>query len=47
MIIKDCMTKNVELADPNMSLKEAAQKMKDAEMSLRIWATMEFEDCRY
>jgi CBS domain-containing protein len=31
MIIKDCMTKNVELANPNMSLKEAAQKMKDGD----------------
>ena len=28
MNIIDCMTKTVELANPNMSLKEAAQKMK-------------------
>jgi CBS domain-containing protein len=27
MFVKDCMTKKVEIADPEMSLREAAQKM--------------------
>src|SRR6266404_5172007 len=31
MLIKNCMTKKVELANPNMSLREAAQKMRDGD----------------
>ncbi len=31
MLAKECMTDDVELANPEMSLREAAQKMKDGD----------------
>jgi CBS domain-containing protein len=31
MLVKDCMTKNVQVANPSMSLKEAARKMRDGD----------------
>lgn len=31
MLVRDCMTKNVELADPWMSLSDAARKMRDGD----------------
>lgn len=34
MIVKECMTKNVELGTPDMSLCEAAQKMRDGDFGI-------------
>lgn len=34
MIVKDCMTKKVELGKPEMSLYEAAQKMRDGDFGI-------------
>jgi CBS domain-containing protein len=31
MLVKECMTRNVEIGNPNMSLQEAAQKMRDGD----------------
>lgn len=34
MLIRDCMTKEVEVADPMMSLREVAQKMRDGDFGV-------------
>jgi CBS domain-containing protein len=34
MLAKDCMTKNVELGNPNMSLAEAAKMMRDGDYGI-------------
>lgn len=34
MLVHECMTKNVELVDPNMSVKEAASKMKSGDFGI-------------
>ena len=34
MIVKKCMTKKVELGNPNMTLFEAAQKMRDGDYGI-------------
>lgn len=34
MLAKECMSKNVELGTPNMSLAEAAKKMKDGDFGM-------------
>lgn len=34
MLIKDCMSKKVELAKPGMSLQHAAQKMRDGDFGV-------------
>lgn len=34
MLAKECMTRNVELGSPNMSLKEAAKKMKEGDFGM-------------
>ena len=34
MLAKDCMTKNVEVGKPSMSLAEAAQKMRDGDFGI-------------
>lgn len=31
MLVRDCMTKTVELAEPGMSLRHAAEKMRDGD----------------
>jgi CBS domain-containing protein len=31
MLVKECMTKNVELASPEMTIREAARKMRDGD----------------
>lgn len=34
MLVKDCMTKNVVLGNPNITLREAAQKMRDGDFGI-------------
>lgn len=34
MLIKDCMTKNVVLGNPNITLREAAQKMRQGDFGI-------------
>lgn len=34
MLAKECMTKNVEIGRPNMSLAEAAKKMRDGDFGI-------------
>lgn len=34
MLAKECMTKNVEVGRPNMSLAEAAKKMRDGDFGI-------------
>ncbi len=34
MFVRDCMTKDVELAHPDMSIRVAAQKMRDGDFGL-------------
>lgn len=34
MLVRDCMTKQVELGRPDMTLREAAQKMRDGDFGL-------------
>lgn len=34
MLIRDCMTEKVEIANPGMSLREAAQKMRDGDFGV-------------
>ncbi len=34
MLIKECMTNHVEIGKPNMSLQEAAQKMRDGDFGM-------------
>lgn len=34
MLAKECMSKNVEIGRPNMSLAEAAKKMKDGDFGI-------------
>lgn len=34
MIVKDCMTKKVELGTPDMTLREAALKMRDGDFGM-------------
>ena len=34
MLVKECMTKQVEIGKPSMSLQEAAQKMRDGDFGI-------------
>ena len=34
MLVKECMSKKVELADPEMSLSQAAKKMRDGDFGI-------------
>lgn len=34
MLVKDCMTKHVELTDPSMKIVEAARKMRDGDFGM-------------
>ncbi len=34
MLIRDCMTKTVELANPDMTIREAAKKMRDGDFGI-------------
>lgn len=34
MLVKECMTSSVDIANPNMTIKEAAQKMKDGDFGI-------------